>query len=210
MAHSDDNRVKVLLQLQANTVSQLAEIKREEMQWLQAFLIFYGAIVAWGATRWLGSAASNATKNESLVYLVLTISFVATALFTYHFIRTRWSYYGVAGRMAKVERLLGLYSDADWGSDAPLRGSPYSRMVNGAESWEITKPMNSFLTRIVYLIGANVMVASICWHGFESGTQGNCLWYAIAIALVNAAIVFLAFVADYLHFRGPRPLPKQP
>ncbi|MFT3684385.1 MAG: hypothetical protein QM783_05560 [Phycisphaerales bacterium] len=205
MTLTDDNKVTILLELQHDAVEQLAEIKREEMKWLQTFLVFYGALVAWGASRWLPvSPSSRGADDTSLVHWILTVSFLATLLFTYHFIRTRWSYYGVAARLSQCQHLLHLYTPLEWGGKAPLGDSPYGRLIDGFGSWrKATKPMSSFLTRIVYLVGANLMVASICWRGFEEAQRPQPLWFFLCVILANMVVIALGFMIDFIHFSVP-------
>lgn len=214
MTLSTDQQVTVLLELQDDAVEQLAEIKREEMQWLQAFLLFYGAVVAWCVARWLPSPRSEAplaASEESVVVATLAVSFLATGLFTFHFIRTRWSYYGVAARLANIQHLLGLYDGAGWHGGAPLRGNPYRGFIGGLESWQhTTRPMSSFLTRIVYLVGANMVVSLVCWSSLSRSSGHAGPWFLVTCFLLNAVIAGGAFALDYVHFLRERPSLEEP
>jgi hypothetical protein len=205
----NEDRVAILMQLQEIATDQMAEIKRDEMSWLNRFLLFYGAVTAWLVTRFfapvpaIGHPASAVVSDASLLGAALWLSLSATVLFVFLFIHTRHSYYDVADRSHRIQNCLHLYEPEQWRGHSLFSTVHRSGRVCTLQEWkERTKPWSSFLTRLLYIIGANLVVNFIVYVAFDrmgkpQGAYFVCFWLAL-----NIALVLIAYALDYLHFRN--------
>ncbi|HAU36473.1 MAG TPA: hypothetical protein DCX07_01995 [Phycisphaerales bacterium] len=201
----NEDKVAILLQLEKTATSQMMENKREEMSWLKVFLLFYGALVAWSAQRWLAQAQVNA-QDAGLVHGVLIFSLVATFVFSFLFIRTRWSYYGVSRRLLRIQSLLGLYDAETWGeSDAPLGDIDRIGYVKGWRTWrENTKPFSSFTTRMIYVWGSNMTMCFIAYFALTRIDPKTSVYFLVFWLIINVFLLGLIMLIDFLHFYVPR------
>ena len=139
-----------------------------------------------------------------LIYSILGISHLATVIFAYLFIQTRWSYYGIARRNHRLQDLLGLFDRSTWNGREALGNAETHSLLGSISSFNgwihATKPMSSFLTRILYLIGANLVVAYVCWRAFDQIQSGATSWLFVACVLANLFVVVVLYMIDYIHF----------
>ena len=201
------NKITVLLQQQQIAVTQMDSIKSEEMSWLKVFLIFYGAVVAWSVSRWfLVPGATQYSKDEAdaelfIIYAVLIFSYFATAIFTFLFSQTRKSYYGVRKRLDTIQQMLLLTNDEVYGDGRIFDAVETIDNIIDKETWHrITKPNSSFLTRMVYLFGANTAVLIICYLSILKIGKEQSIWFLVCFLLVNSFIFISARHFDYHHF----------
>ena len=201
----DEDKVTILLQMEKTATGQMMEIKREEMSWLKVFLLFYGALIAWTVQRWLGQAQPTA-QDKGLVYGVLVFSLLATFIFSFLFITTRWSYYGVSRRLLRVQMLLGLYDSTKWnGQEAPLGELDKIGVVKGLRTWrENTKPLSSFTTRMVYLSGANLTISFIAYFALKKIDPATSPYFLATWIIINIVLIVSVMLIDFLHFYVPR------
>ncbi|MBN2286842.1 MAG: hypothetical protein JXI43_10375 [Tissierellales bacterium] len=209
MDFSVEDKVKILLQQEKNAVDQLMEIKRDEMSWLRVFLLFYSAIVVWSVQRWLGhdQAATEMVndllvkRESSLIYATLFFSYFATFIFSFLFIRTRWSYYGVANRLIAAQELLQLYNAECWNGENPLKPiNKINQTKNYSEWMKYTKPMSSFFTRLIYLIGANLTIMFIASYALKWLSGDLTPYFYVTWILANLILLMSVFIIDFIHF----------
>jgi len=205
MVHRDEDKVTVLLQLERTATDQMAEIKREEMSWLKMVLLFYGAVIAWTVQRWMGKETPD-SSDGNLVYGVLIFSFLATIVFYLLFVRTRWSYYGIATRLLRIQDLLGLYDPPQWdGKTAPFTDADRIGMVKGLRTWrENTKPFSSFMTRMVYVLGSNLTLVFIAYCALRKIDTSTSIYFLVTWITFNLAVLMIFMFVDFLHFYVPR------
>lgn len=196
----DEDKVKILLQLEKTGTDQMMEIKKEEMSWLRIFLLFYSAVIAWSVQRWLGSNTLDRSELEMVNYVWL-FAFVSTIVFYVLFIRTRRSYYGVAKRLVHVQDILRLYDKDTWNGDPPLYDADRIGTVTGFWTWrKNTKPFNSFTTRIMYLFGANLIVAFVANLALKKIDPNTSRCFLATRSILNIVAVLLVMLCDFLSF----------
>lgn len=209
MKLNKDNKISILMQHENIAVNQLMEIKRNEMNWLKVFLLFYSAIIAWMVSRWFSTPVLkeipfHKMQGEfTLLESTLWFSLTATLIFTFLFIQTRHSYYGVAKRLHNVQVNLELYNDAQWGGKSLLTGDNKIGIIEDFKTWKTrTKPFSSFSTRLIYLLGANFAIAFISYRAYESLGYAQNIFYLLKWIFLNLVILITLFLWDYFHFRG--------
>lgn len=204
MTLKDEDKVQILLQLEKTATDQMMEIKKEEMSWLRIFLLFYSAVIAWSVQRWLGLNTPNYSEL-TMVRSVWLFAFISTIVFYVLFIRTRRSYYGVAKRLVRVQDLLHLYDSTTWNGTPPLLDVDKIGTVTGFCTWrKNTKPFNSFTTRIMYLFGANVIIAFVAYLGLKRIEPNTSLFFLVTRIILNIVILFLVMLCDFLSFYARR------
>jgi len=204
----DKDRVNILLQGQKTATDQMSTIKNGEMTWLKVFLIFYAAIIAWIVGRWFGPATGGAVATTthsadlSLLSTAMWFSFIGTTLFAFLFIHTRHSYFMVKERLHKFDQCLKLYDHAEWDGIAFFPPEHASGEVRCVRDWrKRTKPWSSFLTRLVYIIGANAGIDYLVYLAFDQvGAPQNIYFLAFWFGL-NFTLVVIVYVYDFIHFR---------
>ncbi len=82
----DTDTVKILLQSEKIAVDQLLEIKREELQYLKVFLLFFGAITTWIISQWLSPSRLPISNMDidlqlDLIKTTYLFSYFATVIF---------------------------------------------------------------------------------------------------------------------------------
>lgn len=201
------HKVDILLQQQQIAVKQMEAIKNEEMSWLKVFLLFYGATVAWSVSRWFLTPGSTpftpkeANSELIIIFAVLLFSFVATAIFTFLFTQTRKSYYGVRGRLDTIQKMLCLTEENTFGEGRVFDAKQSIVNIKDKQTWnDITKPNSSFLTRMVYLFGANIAVLIIMYLSMIKIGKDQSLWLLAFCVAANATIFLVARFFDYHHF----------
>jgi hypothetical protein len=207
---SPDKRVDVLISMREGCIGQLAEIKRDEAGWLKVFIAFYGAIIFWLASSWLnqdpGGLPSLGTEYSAyLLSAIIVVSWLGTAAFGYLFLRTRWSYYSVMLRFMLVEQALQTNDGNIWGGCAPSKGGYSMGAAGTAHEWRVnTQVTNSFLTRMVYVIGGNFAVNFAGVFAFNQAgvvTNDAALVLFVVLFLVgNIALTAVILSFDFLHF----------
>ncbi len=216
----DKDRVSILRDLQKTATSQMSEIKRDEMSWLNRFLLFYGAMIAWLVTRFFGPIPVTGQpipfnpNDASLLVGALVFSFLATAMFASLFIHTRHSYYGVSDRLHRIQKCLHLYKHDQWQDTIFFPVSHSSGEVRTIDDWnKLTKPWSSFSTRMLYIIGANIAADCIVYGAFDRLGKAKDVYFLCFWLGMNVALVALAYVGDYFHFRTrefPQTSPSNP
>lgn len=198
---SHEDRVKILLQLEKTATDQMMEIKRDEMSWLRIFLVFYSAVIAWGVHRWLGADKLNSSEL-TMIYSVSIFSCIATAVFYWLFMNRRWSYYGVAKRLVRVQDILRLYDSTTWNGTAPLRDADKIATVTGFSTWyKNTKPLNSFITRLLYVAGANVTVLVVACLALNR-IHPNTSCFVVTLLACTILNIFGLSVVMWFDFRN--------
>ena len=196
----DEDKVKILLQLEKTATDQMMEIKRDEMSWLRIFLLFYSAVIAWGVHRWLGAEKPNSSE-VTIVYSVSIFSFIATIIFYFLFLNRRWSYYGVATRLVRLQDILRLYDRTTWCGNSPLSDGDRIGAVKDFGTWrKNTKPFNSFITRILYVAGANGTVAFVVSLALNK-IQRNVSCFVVTWIILNIVALLFVMWFDFRHFR---------
>jgi hypothetical protein len=178
------------------------------MSWLKVFLIFYTAVIAWVVGRWFGpttggTAAATASSGDlTLLRTAMWFSFIGTALFAFLFIHTRHSYYTVKERLHKFDQCLKLYDQTQWDGTAFFPPEHTSGRVRAFGEWcKRTKPWSSFLTRLVYILGANAGIDYLVYLAFDrvGSPQGSyflAFWFGL-----NVALAVIVYVYDFIRFR---------
>jgi hypothetical protein len=200
---NSEHDVTILLQLEKTSTEQMLEIKRDEMSWLRVFLVMSGATVAWSVQRWFAKPSVSASDG-GLVWAVLIFSSLATIAFYFHFLLTRWSYYGVSARLMRIQEMLRLYDGNAWaGARAPFSRSEQIGMVKDFRSWwKITKPHSSFATRLVYIFGSNVMICIICFYATKMIGKSTSSFLLLELIILNILLVALFLYCDFRHFHS--------
>jgi hypothetical protein len=204
----DKDRVGILLQGQKTATDQMSAIKNYEMSWLKVFLIFYTAVIAWVVGRWFGPATGGTTPataspgDLTLLWTAMWFSFIGTALFAFLFIHTRHSYYMVKERLHKFDQCLKLYDPAQWDGIVFFPPEHASGRVRAFRDWcKRTKPLSSFLTRLVYIFGANAGIDYLVYLAFEKeGSPQSGYFLAFWFGL-NGALAVVVYVYDFVRFR---------
>ena len=207
MNMNSKDKVVILLQEEKTATDQMSEIKRDEMSWLKVFLLFYGALIAWIVARWFDrSAHSTASPNVGaddviLLWTAAVFSLVATLMFAALLVHRRHSYFLVRKRLHTIQKLLKLYEPAEWDNLTILSPEHRSTDVCDCRSWlELTKPLSSFLTRLVYIIGANLVIDFLVWLAFRrtGSPQGPC--FILLFLVLNVFLGICVYVHDLYHF----------
>ena len=207
MELSKEDKLQILLQQESHAITQMEQVKQQEMSWLRVFLLFYSACIAWSVSRWLIPNTKITTytpetlDNEiSIIYSLVIFSTIATGLFTFMFLQTRKTYYEVVARLEKIQSIFKLDI-----KDEYCLGTLYSESkisgINSKESWkEATKPGNSFLTRLVYLFGANAAVIALCFFSMRHIGGNDTVLFPVLFMTLNVSIFLFASFFDYHSF----------
>jgi hypothetical protein len=202
-----NDKVGILMQLQKTASDQMSVIKQDEMVWLNRFLIFYGAVIAWLVTRFLapsspgGQIATDANAEAQLIRYSVWFSSFATAAFCFLFTSTRHSYYGVADRLHRIQECLHLYDPNQWEGQSFFPREHRFIAVESVSDWfERTKPMSSFLTRMLFIFGSNYaidLIAVIALQRMGKGGSVDSWWFWFG---ANIIILMATFGCDYYRF----------
>ena len=205
-----EKRIDVLISIRKTCIEQLAEIKRDEAGWLKVFIAFYGAVIFWLASGWLTVEPTQVLRYSTdysavLISAIIVVSWCGTSAFGYLFLRTRWSYYGVMLRLMLVEQSLQTNEDSLWGGYAPSRSGYSMGAASTASEWRVnTQVTNSFLTRMVYVIGGNfaVSAAGVLALGQADVLVNIAALILLAVLLLIGNLILAAGIlfVDFLHF----------
>lgn len=208
MLLKNEDKVKILLQQEEIAVSQMSQIKNDEMLWLKIFFIFYGAILGWILSYLLKPLIydfNNIKINsfENILYATPIFSFFATIIFLFLFIRTRWSYYDIGQRLLHVQKLLQLYNSKVWGGSCPIQARYIIGPSMNYKNWrQQTKPYASFLTRFVFLLGANMIVTIISGTALTYLSNFIIINYLVIWIIIHFFTFLIIMFLDYIHFKN--------
>lgn len=179
----------ILLQKEKLIFMRMNEYKSDEMAWLKFFIVWYTALCAYLLTD-LPVKNINGLDPTSILLVVSQITTVAFVFLLWHI---RKNYYEKHGEGFKIRQALDeivqdFELDAEWAVNMD------------STRWRLyTKPFNSFLMRLAFVVGANCTVFALAAF-FKKITIYEPVVVVGGAVLSNIILMGAVFFLDLHHF----------